>query len=289
MKPKVSKGSQLSGRKWGLGKAREAAPVFDLDWRWVLRRLFAGVRRLSVALKYQWMVWFPNSRGIPWIKIGVLAFIAFLLLKRDLQFQVNIRSPFGEGSETGARDTKQSHFATTASLQQSLDWHQEASAPVDPFEDQATDSDKDKKVKAYIRRYRDVAQAEMEKFGIPASIKMAQGILESESGSSRLATKNNNHFGIKCFSKSCAKGHCSNFSDDHHKDFFRAYKSAWESWRAHSQLLTQDRYKSLLKLGNDYKAWAKGLKKLGYATDPNYEQKLVEKIETYQLYLLDKD
>ena len=129
---------------------------------------------------------------------------------------------------------------------------------------------------------------EMKKFGIPASVKMAQGLLESNAGTSKLATKNNNHFGIKCFSKSCGKGHCSNFHDDHHKDFFRIYKSAWESWRSHSKMIVSGRYKALLKHGNDYKAWAQDLKELGYATDSRYTEKLVETIEKYQLYHLDQ-
>ncbi|MCB0619480.1 MAG: glucosaminidase domain-containing protein, partial [Saprospiraceae bacterium] len=74
----------------------------------------------------------------------------------------------------------------------------------------------------------------------------------------------------------------------HHKDFFRIYDSAWESWRAHSEMLATGRYKELLKNKNDYRAWAKGLKSLGYATDPNYERKLVETIEKYHLQVLDR-
>ena len=106
---------------------------------------------------------------------------------------------------------------------------------------------KRKKQLAYVKRFSKVAQTEMEKYGIPASITLAQGLLESNNGQSRLATKNHNHFGIKCFSRSCKKGHCSNFSDDSHKDFFRKYNSAWESYRAHSVLLQKDRYKPLYK------------------------------------------
>lgn len=144
------------------------------------------------------------------------------------------------------------------------------------------------KVKAYIRRYAKVAIAEHKKFGIPASIKMAQALIESRAGASTLAQKNNNHFGIKCFSKKCKSGHCTNLTDDSHKDFFRSYYSAWEGWRAHSQLLSSKRYKPLQKYGNDYKAWAKGLKSIGYATDKKYDKKLIDIIEKYQLYRLDQ-
>ncbi len=145
-----------------------------------------------------------------------------------------------------------------------------------------------KKVENYIRRYAKIAIAEHKKFGIPASIKMAQALIESRAGESTLAQKNHNHFGMKCFSKKCKKGHCTNLTDDSHKDFFRNYHSAWESWRAHSQLLNTKRYKPLQKYGDDYKAWAKGLKKIGYATDKNYDKKLIDIIETYQLYRLDQ-
>ncbi|MFK7775135.1 MAG: glycoside hydrolase family 73 protein [Saprospiraceae bacterium] len=136
----------------------------------------------------------------------------------------------------------------------------------------------------YIKRFVDVARTEMDQFGIPASITLAQGLLESQAGKSPLAREANNHFGIKCFSKKCKKGHCKNFSDDHHKDFFRTYTSAWESFRAHSLFLQKNRYKHLLELEKtDYKNWAVGLKRAGYATDPNYAKKLIRLIENLDL------
>lgn len=136
----------------------------------------------------------------------------------------------------------------------------------------------------YVKRFGDVARAEMEQYGIPASITLAQGLLESQAGKSPLARDANNHFGIKCFSKECRKGHCKNFSDDHHKDFFRTYSSAWESFRAHSLFLQKNRYKHLLELEKtDYKNWAVGLKKAGYATDPDYAKKLIRLIENLEL------
>lgn len=148
---------------------------------------------------------------------------------------------------------------------------------------------KRKKQLAYVKRYAKVAQTEMEKFGIPASIKLAQGLLESNVGESRLAVHNNNHFGMKCFSRTCRKGHCSNFTDDSHKDFFRKYKNVWESYRSHSMLLQSSRYKHLKKLkSTDYKGWAYGLKKAGYATDKNYAPKIIGLIEDLKLYQYDK-
>ena len=93
---------------------------------------------------------------------------------------------------------------------------------------------------------------------------------------------------MKCFSRKCKKGHCSNFSDDTHKDFFRIYNNAWESYRSHSELLMGKRYKHLTKLGTkNYKDWAIGLKKAGYATDKNYHNKLIKLIEGLHLYKYD--
>lgn len=145
------------------------------------------------------------------------------------------------------------------------------------------------KQRKYVARFAKVAQAEMEKYGIPASITLAQGLLESNAGESTLAVRNNNHFGIKCFSRRCKPGHCSNHTDDSHKDFFRKYNSAWESYRAHSRLLRANRYKPLYKLpSDDYVGWAHGLKKAGYATDKYYSEKLINLIEELSLHQYDK-
>ncbi|MFK7946733.1 MAG: glycoside hydrolase family 73 protein [Saprospiraceae bacterium] len=144
-------------------------------------------------------------------------------------------------------------------------------------------------VKSYVSRYVPVAKIEQNLYGIPTSITLAQGLLESDAGHSRLAKTANNHFGIKCFSRACAKGHCKNYTDDSHKDFFRNYKSAWESYRAHSLFLQKPRYKHLLTLPpTDYKAWAKGLREAGYATDKRYADKLITLIEALDLHQYDK-
>ncbi len=139
----------------------------------------------------------------------------------------------------------------------------------------------------YIDRYAPVAVAEMEKYGIPASISLAQGLLESRAGTSKLALATNNHFGLKCFSRGCKKGHCKNFTDDTHKDFFLNYNGgAWGSWRQHSLLLSQGRYQKLH--GRDWKGWADGLQAVGYATDPNYAAALKGIIKRYELYHFDE-
>jgi len=142
---------------------------------------------------------------------------------------------------------------------------------------------------AYVRRFAKVAQGEMEKYGIPASITLAQGLLESDAGKSDLSARHNNHFGIKCHSRKCPKGHCVNYADDTPKDFFRKYGTAWESFRAHSEFLKRDRYQSLYNLKpTDYKGWARGLEQAGYATASGYGEKLIQIVESLKLHQYDK-
>ena len=140
----------------------------------------------------------------------------------------------------------------------------------------------------YIRRYAPTAQEEAKLYNIPASIKLAQGLLESNAGQSQLARKENNHFGIKCRNK-CQGCRCANYTDDSKYDMFRIFDSPWHSFREHSKLLMGDRYKHLLKLPrSDYKAWAKGLKAAGYATAPNYAEQLIALIEALRLHEFDQ-
>ncbi|MBR0502545.1 MAG: glucosaminidase domain-containing protein [Paludibacteraceae bacterium] len=141
---------------------------------------------------------------------------------------------------------------------------------------------------AYIQKYHKTAIREMYKYKIPASITLAQGILESASGRSDLAIKANNHFGIKCSGNYNGKTYHKN--DDKRHECFRVYSHADESFRDHSIFLTKDRYAALFKLKTtDYKGWAKGLKNAGYATNPKYPSLLIEIIEQNQLYEYDKN
>ncbi len=142
-------------------------------------------------------------------------------------------------------------------------------------------------VEAYIEQYKDIAIDEMNKHHIPASIKLAQAILESSSGNSQLAIQANNHFGIKCHKG--WTGPTFHQDDDEKDECFRKYKSPEDSYRDHSQfLMTRDRYKGLFDLEvTDYKGWAKGLKEAGYATNPRYPELLIRIIEENELYLFD--
>ncbi|RMF00570.1 MAG: hypothetical protein D6772_06205 [Bacteroidetes bacterium] len=217
-----------------------------------------------------------------WIGLVVLLLIGWMFTHKD----VSISFSMARGEE--------SWFTTT-----------ESSLFFDPFADDGVEvrnvaeygtdrklspaeAEKRRLQLAYVKQYSHLAIAEMKKHKIPASITLAQGLLESNVGRSRLATENHNHFGIKCFSKTCSKGHCTNFNDDHHKDFFRRFATVEESYDAHSRLLQKDRYRRLYKLAiTDYKGWARGLKKAGYATDPRYAEKLIRIIEDLDLQQFD--
>ena len=243
----------------------------------LLQHLFLSLQKPLIALKYRFFKMldkFFEDVEVPWLKIIAIALVAFMALKKDIQFNLSFNGPADgiinneENNNTLAKNTT---FGAVGN----------------PYAPVAATSLVDKKAIAFIKKYAPVAKTEMKEYGIPASIKMAQALIESNSGNSRLAKGNNNHFGIKCFSRNCKKGHCTNATDDHHKDFFRKFGSAWESWRAHSKLLQNKRYQSLRSYGTDYKQWAHGLKKAGYATDKKYANKLINTIEKYQLYKLD--
>jgi len=141
---------------------------------------------------------------------------------------------------------------------------------------------------AYINTHRATAQQEMSLYGVPASITLAQGILESGSGKGRLSVEANNHFGIKCHGWSGKKIY---HDDDAAQECFRKYNNAKYSFRDHSLFLTErKRYSKLFKLKKeDYKGWAKGLRAAGYATDKKYPQKLISLIERYNLDDFDKE
>lgn len=144
-------------------------------------------------------------------------------------------------------------------------------------------------VQDYIQKFKPEAQRDMQQYGIPASITLAQGILESGAGTGPLAAQANNHFGIKCHKE--WTGEVIYHDDDTEQECFRKYSNPNESYRDHSYFLTsRPRYASLFQLPkDDYKSWAKGLKDAGYATDPKYPEKLISLIQRYELYKYDNE
>ena len=211
----------------------------------------------------------------PWTKLAVLVVLAVVVTRKELTFTFSIN---GGGL-----------FGTRASVFSDYD----DGAPLASFADYSPTkrnwTNKELRQLAYVKDYKEIALREMASHGIPASVTLAQGLLESGTGKSTLATRNNNHFGLKCFSKECSKGHCSNHSDDHHKDFFRIFEQPEDSYLAHSKLLQHERYQGLFALDRtDYRGWARGLSKAGYATDPSYANKLIRLIEGLELHRLDR-
>jgi len=144
-------------------------------------------------------------------------------------------------------------------------------------------------VRNYIQTFSEVAKKNMRDHGIPASITLAQGILESGAGKGRLCLEANNHFGIKCHTG--WTGPSITHDDDALQECFRKYNDPADSYRDHSLFLTsRSRYASLFKLNkDDYQGWARGLKVAGYATDPKYPDKLIGLIERYELYTYDNE
>ena len=230
-----------------------------------------------------------------WWRLGLFLLALYLLTQKEFIFSVGWSDP-AAALPVNLRPTRPVPTVTATAVAVPAAKQPAAKAVTAPVQTAIPDqlhinplkaTGEDRDARTYIRRFWKVAQKEQEVYGVPASIKLAQGLLESAAGSSALARRHNNHFGIKCFSRTCGEGHCANKTDDSHKDFFRVYASAWESYRAHSKLLVNGKYKSLLEHGIDYVAWAKGLKEIGYATNPLYDELLIDIIQRYRLDWLD--
>ncbi|MEM7106272.1 MAG: glucosaminidase domain-containing protein [Bacteroidota bacterium] len=224
-------------------------------------------------LKNQFSDWKPMlQNGLGKLKLlvkkeGFKLFVVFLVMawamQKDLRVEVNFSSP-----------------AENVSL---------VNQDIEPISLHSEKNTKKERYMDYIETHSALAVKQMKANRIPASIILAQGLLESDGGASKLAIDNKNHFGIKCFSRTCKKGHCANFNDDSHKDFFRIYGSINESYQAHSAFLKKDRYNHLRDLPvTDYISWAYGLKKAGYATDKKYAEKLISLINRYDLARFDR-
>jgi flagellum-specific peptidoglycan hydrolase FlgJ len=264
----------------------------------LLRQIVIRLRRWWIALRFQadrlTMGLFRKQSAF---RLMTLAVVAYILIGTDIWSSKETpdttygKSILAEQKLDGAdvakpverrRSVKPAKEAPT--LKKSVKTTASKAAPVNSRHL----ANADEQTRAYIERFSKIARIEMEKYGVPASISLAQGLIESRAGASSLARNNNNHFGIKCFQRNCRQGHCTNHTDDSHKDFFRNFPNAWESWRAHSIMITTGRYAKLKKYGRDYKRWAYGLKKVGYATDRNYDGKLIGVIERYGLYRYDR-
>lgn len=234
-------------------------PLLDqLDIRELVQGLLRRFGKLWTALRFRFHQLtagvFEGVR-LPWFKLGLAAFAFFLLSRKDIQLSVNMRSPLAMQADNEERSgNDQMGMARPMSLRG-------AAATV------ATVSDLDeRRVRDYIQRFGKVAQAEQDRYGMPASIKMAQALLESRAGALPAEQGSNNHFGAPLSGQ--------------------AYENAWENWRAHS-LFVVHTYPALIETGGDYHAWAAALQRSGYSQDARYAHKLVQAVEDFRLHELD--
>lgn len=240
----------------------------------LLYQIWVRMRPAWASLRYRWNGLVSRKNLV---KVALLAGLGYYIVFADKS-----RSTFSDtGENEGASIFEREEKATTPKAKKTKYKPENDAAPV------AANQLFSVAAKKYIERYAEMARKEQREFGIPASISLAQGLIESRAGTSKLAVGNNNHFGMKCFARNCRKGHCTNHTDDTHKDFFRKFPSAWESWREHSRMLSKGRYAKLKRHGTDYRKWAYGLKSVGYATDRTYAEKLIGVIEKYDLHRFD--
>ncbi len=259
--------SRLNRKSATPQRGHEEPELEDITLGWVLRRLFSGIKLIWIAFRYRWKRANGNTRvggfRIPWIQIALAGIVVFLVTQKDIRFSVNLKAPLGgnfsesEGIATNVSQVER--FGLGEMLPFGRKNKAAAAVSVEALDPSAIDG--------FLKRFSRVAVAEMRKFGIPASVKLAQGILESQSGRLPDNRKDNNYFGAPLSGED--------------------YISAWENWRAHSILL-REKYPNLFEGAFGYKQWAKGLEKSGYNSSGNYAENLVRIIEQYQLEKLDE-
>jgi len=197
--------------------------------------------------------------SVPLLKVTAVLFMFFYVMQRDIQFSIQMKAPLGQLASGQATDSPasvdQMGFVQSVSWSGSSTKSKQQNAKIDAIT-----------VESYMQRFAPIARTEMDKYRIPASIKMAQAILESQAGQSVTAKVDNNHFGQVMAGQ--------------------PFESAWRNWREHS-LLIVNRFPELLKNGTDYRAWARGLEKVGFNNHPNYANELLEIIDRFHLEQLD--
>jgi len=274
---------------------------------------FAQAGAMSAAL--------ASKLSISWFKLFVLSMLAYIFFKKDISIEFTMGAQSHRVGEQAAVSPARQEENTKMSILPAV-FHESEEIEAKPVAeiksakpkwkdrtantfsnltfvlspdyaerkgiDPAIAEEKIAVCKDYVTRFAPVAIEEMRQFGIPASITLAQGLLESNAGDSRLSVESNNHFGIKCRTK-CRGCTCRNYTDDSVFDMFRVFDTPWQSFREHSKLLNSARYRHLQRLDvTDYKAWAHGLKKAGYATDKRYAEKVIKIIEELRLYRYDQ-
>lgn len=271
----VPRGGYDNKRRMQPGSETATGPI--INWTALWSRLWLFLKRLVAELWYLLSRRQPKqntntafhqpSRGViffrnwswPLLKVTTVLVLFFYVMQRDIQFTIHMKAPLGQAvafSDSGEGKVEQMGFAQSVSFTSSKP--NESARPA-RLEAQA--------VEEYMERFGHIAQAEMQKFGIPASVKMAQAILESQAGERMSAKVDNNHFGAPMEGQ--------------------PYESAWRNWREHSLLLV-NRFSKLNELGSDVRAWARGLEQVGYSSSANYANQLLEIIDRFHLEQLDE-
>ncbi len=208
-----------------------------------------------------WQRW-----SVPLFKVTAAGVLFVYVMQRDIQFTIEMKAPLGQASGYAAAQTAQPSDVQTMGFAQRVANFGSSLLSSSSADEGANTAISPALVDDYMVRFAPVAQTEKSKYGIPASVKMAQAILESQAGEAIPARVDNNHFGDPMGNQK--------------------YESAWRNWREHS-LLIVNRYPQLLRLGDDYRAWARGLEKEGYSNAPNYANQLLEIIDRFHLEQLD--
>jgi len=230
---------------WYLLSRRQATPI-----------VHKSNQRRSVASALALVPW--RKWSFPIFKVATVLVLFFYVMQRDIQFSIHMKAPLGQSSAFSSN--------IWGSTTETMGFAQSVAFGTSPTTSKQERNLSTPEVEDYLERFAKLAQTEMNKFGIPASIKMAQAILESSAGHSLAAKSDNNHFGALLAGQ--------------------PYESAWRNWREHSLLLI-NKYPHLQNLGNDYRAWARGLQKVAYNTSPNYANQLLEIIDHFHLEQLD--
>lgn len=276
MQPKYSNHDNRSPRNSGSSPDRRAGapgreyydPGYDdINMGRAFRSFWAGLKMVWTALKYR--LFKLNGGGkttgyrIPWLKVGFVCIVVFLVTQKDIRFSINLKAPLAQVRTDREKPALRTAGVDKLSLGDGLPFgggakKEEKTVRVEDLDPAS--------VEVYVRRFSRVAVAEMRKFGMPASIKLALGILESRAGDG-VDPQDNNHFGAPLAGES--------------------YVSAWENWRAHSLLMKRN-YADLFDNAYGYKQWAKGLAQKGYSADRKYADRLISIVEKYQLHLYDE-
>lgn len=257
IKTKARQNETMSGHENGMSHSHRR-PKTVLNIEQLVYRLIKRLGKLATALRFQLYRLIGSKKvgslNIPWFKIGLAALVFFILSQKNVQLSFNIKAPFSAAlSEEASSDERMG-------VAQSIAFRQKAGKVSIP-------AVVEKRAPSYIRRFSKVAQSEQDKYGIPASVKMAQAILESRAGALAEQSGGNNHFGAPMAG--------------------RNYESAWANWRAHSIYIAKN-YPSLFQHGDRIEDWAAALSSSGYTDDTNYGQRLLRLIERFQLQELDR-